>query len=1121
MYGAAPPTLTASYSGFVTGDTAASLTTPPTLTTTATAASHVGSYAITASGAADPDYSIRSVAGSLTVTSAPLTITANNQSKVYGAALPTLTASYSGFVNGDSAASLTTPPTLSTTATAASHGAGNPYAISASGAVDPDYTISYVAGRLTITPAALTITANNQTKVYGQANPALTVSYSGFVNGDTAASLTTPPTVTTTATTLSPVSGSPYPITASGAVDSDYTISYVAGKLTINPDATTITARSSTTGTGFGQPVTISATVTANAPGSGTPTGKVDFFDTTTGDDLGTVTLSGGNASLTTSSLPPGSNTIRVSYSGESNFLASSTSTVAITVNLSIVVLDPTASGALSLSDNASIKVAGGVFVNSSSPSALTTTGTNQITAAVIDVHGGVQASSSTTFHPAPTTNAPPLPDPLAGLPAPGTSGLTNYGSVNLSGGSKKTINPGIYSQITVSGSNTSLTMYPGTYIIEGGGFSVSGGGSVTGSGLLIDNAGSNYPGSGGKFGPISLSGNGTISLSPATTGPYADMVILQPAANTQALNLSGNAMAGVSGTIYAPSAQLVESGNAQLTLALDVDELALSGNAVMDSLTSDAPVGTAAYTPAQIRAAYGLNAAGAGLSTPATWDGTGQTIAIVDAYHDPNIDRAVDAFDSQFGLTASGPSLSQQYGPASSFLTVLNQDGQANSPPAMDPNGSGANNWEIEESLDVEWAHAIAPGARIILVEADSPSLSDLMAGVATAARQPGVSVVSMSWGFAEGQSVFRSDEATYDSIFQQPGVTFLASTGDAGAADPQYPAASPDVVAVGGTSLYLNADGSYSRETGWGDSSQAGGISIGSGGGISRYQGEPSYQQGVQSLGYRTTPDVSLVADPATGVWVAVPSEGTAGDRLEVAGGTSLSAPAWAGLLALVNQGRAAAGESALNRSSPTEAQQALYSRPRSDYHVISSGRTGDSANFGYNLVTGLGTPMANSLVPDLVAYHGRFRVLPSSPITGAGLGFAQHSFNIPDPPDGADPKTAAGFRPLIPSIVSPGAAGAGSAAVGGAVAIAPLVHNTAADEVVLSGWTPSRSGTTQRFPSSGSSTAVPGVTGTTRVVSGAPRSPVLQGLLVDSALERLGALPSLLDQKGGSRP
>ena len=103
-----------------------------------------------------------------------LTITANNQTKAYGAALPALTASYTGFVNGDTAASLTTQPTLTTTATASSHVAGNPYTITASGAVDSDYTISYVAGTLTVTPVALTITANNQTKVYGAAVPTLT-----------------------------------------------------------------------------------------------------------------------------------------------------------------------------------------------------------------------------------------------------------------------------------------------------------------------------------------------------------------------------------------------------------------------------------------------------------------------------------------------------------------------------------------------------------------------------------------------------------------------------------------------------------------------------------------------------------------------------------------------------------------------------------------------------------------------------------------------------------------------------------------------------------------------------------------------------------------------------------
>jgi subtilase family serine protease len=243
--------------------------------------------------------------------------------------------------------------------------------------------------------------------------------------------------------------------------------------------------------------------------------------------------------------------------------------------------------------------------------------------------------------------------------------------------------------------------------------------------------------------------------------------------------------------------------------------------------------------------------------------------------------------------------------------LSVLNQYGQAISLPSTDPNGAGTDNWEVEEALDVEWAHAIAPGVQIILVEANSQSLSDLTASVATAASQPGVSVVSMSWGFAEGQAVFVSDEATYDGVFNVPGVTFVASTGDYGASDPEYPAFSPNVVAVGGTRLTLNSDNSYNSETGWGYYSSSVGASIGSGGGISLYETEPSYQQGVQSLGMRTTPDVSLFADPATGAWIADSYNLDPSNPFEVVGGTSLSAPAWAGLLAIVNQGRAAVAQ------------------------------------------------------------------------------------------------------------------------------------------------------------------------------------------------------------------
>jgi hypothetical protein len=242
VYGAALPAMSASYSGFVNGDSSASLVNSPTLTTTANASSHVGSYAITASGAASSDYAISYVFGSLSVTPAALTIAANNQSKVYGAALPTLTASYNGLVNGDTPASLTTLPSLSTTASISSH-VGS-YAITASGATSSDYAISYVTGTLSITPAALTITADNKTKVYGSGLPALTASYSGWVNGDTPASLTTPASISTTGSAASHVGS--YAITASGAVSSDYVISYVTGTLSVTPAALTITADNKT-----------------------------------------------------------------------------------------------------------------------------------------------------------------------------------------------------------------------------------------------------------------------------------------------------------------------------------------------------------------------------------------------------------------------------------------------------------------------------------------------------------------------------------------------------------------------------------------------------------------------------------------------------------------------------------------------------------------------------------------------------------------------------------------------------------------------------------------------------------------------------------------------------------
>jgi uncharacterized repeat protein (TIGR01451 family) len=437
--------------------------------------------------------------------------------------------------------------------------------------------------------------------------------------------------------------------------------------------------------------------------------------------------------------------------------------------------------------------------------------------------------------------------------------------------------------------------------------------------------------------------------------------------------NLSGRVFGGdnqdmqlVSGlTLHAPvmNTATVTSGN--LT-ASDTSTITITGPFLPYAhFNADVSSNGLSYTTDQVRTAYGVN--------NLALDGTGQTIAVVDAYDNPGIFQSLDSFDQQMSVTTGGPSLYQQYGSATSFLKVLGQDGTTTDLPAADPTGA----WETEEALDVEWIHAMAPGAQIVLVEANSQSLSDLMSSVAMAASQSGVSVVSMSWGFTEGFSVLAADEAKYDSDLTTPaghqGVTFVASTGDYGAADPEYPAFSPNVVAVGGTSLYLNNDNSYNSETGWGCYSNSMGVAIGGGGGVSLYEPEPAFQQGAQSTGFRTTPDVSMIADPATGVWIADSYNLDPTNPWEVVGGTSLSAPSWAGLIALADQARVAAGGQTLGSNGPTETQQALYSLPVTDFNAVTTGNNGYIAGPGYNLVGGLGTPIANLLVPDLAAYAG----------------------------------------------------------------------------------------------------------------------------------------------------
>ena len=239
-YGSAAPAITPSYTGFVNGDSAASLTTQPTCNTTVTAATSAGSYSSTCSGASDPNYTISYQVGTVTVAPAPLSIAASSGTMTYGDTAPTIAPSYSGFVNGDSGASLATPPTCGTAATSSSS-VGN-YASTCSGAVDLNYSITYTNGTIAVGAAQLVITASSSSTTYGGDPPAVTASYKGFENGDTAASLSTPPTCTTADTASSPVGS--YSATCSGAVDPNYTITYSNGSVEVDPAPLTITASS-------------------------------------------------------------------------------------------------------------------------------------------------------------------------------------------------------------------------------------------------------------------------------------------------------------------------------------------------------------------------------------------------------------------------------------------------------------------------------------------------------------------------------------------------------------------------------------------------------------------------------------------------------------------------------------------------------------------------------------------------------------------------------------------------------------------------------------------------------------------------------------------------------------
>jgi subtilase family serine protease len=357
-------------------------------------------------------------------------------------------------------------------------------------------------------------------------------------------------------------------------------------------------------------------------------------------------------------------------------------------------------------------------------------------------------------------------------------------------------------------------------------------------------------------------------------------------------------------------------------------------------------PVG---LTPQQVRHAYNVDKIWyKNRKTGITYKGTGegQTVAIVDAYDHPRVTSDFKIFNKQFGLPNYG------------------KDGKLLLQKKVAPSGRGARftlpvpplnrGWAEEISLDVQWAHVIAPRAKIILVEAQSNSNDDILTAIDFARNIPGVSVVSLSLGI-DGE--LGSFQESYDNYFTTPkghiagggipgGISYVVSSGDN--ALTSWPAVSKNAIGIGGTTLTVDAAGNWLSETAW---SQGGG-------------GPPIFTIPNDS------PDVSMVADPASGVAVynSVPnSQGNTG--WEQVGGTSASAPMWGGLLAVINEGRTLLKKPSLD--GVKDVIPWLSTKPSSSFHDIVTGSNGYDATPGVDYVTGIGTPKAHKVARDLILW------------------------------------------------------------------------------------------------------------------------------------------------------
>jgi subtilase family serine protease len=367
-----------------------------------------------------------------------------------------------------------------------------------------------------------------------------------------------------------------------------------------------------------------------------------------------------------------------------------------------------------------------------------------------------------------------------------------------------------------------------------------------------------------------------------------------------------------------------------------------------IDTFTARPPIhvlagmtsGPAGLFPSQVKKAYNLPGTG----------GKG-TIAIIAAFNHPNIASDLLAFDKAFGLTSCTTS--------NGCLEIHPMNAAA-----KDDTG-----WSMETALDTEWSHAIAPKAKILVVEAASDSGTNLLKAVDYAKSRSDVVSVSMSWGGDEFAS-----EASLDSHFAassiNPSLTFFASSGDDGAGA-SWPAVAPNVVAVGGTSLALTSKGTLASEKAW----------TGSGGGVSSFESEPVFQTTYsipRAGGKRAIPDVAFAADPQYGFSVyhapdtssiKTSSSGTSGAAAKssvitknwyVVGGTSAGAPQWAAIadLAYASNDPVSLSKLYADKAATTYAKF---------FRDITSGGNGDCGYFcvarkHYDYVTGLGSPLTD---------------------------------------------------------------------------------------------------------------------------------------------------------------